>query len=156
MWTREATLNHGSPLPRLKGPHQSVGVRYPKSRGHTEAWESATPNQGATPKCGSPLPQLKGPHRSVGVHYPNSRGHTEALESITPTQGATPKRWSPLPQLKGPLQALPLLKFGNPPPPQRKTLVKYVYAMHAVYARSLIMPTFWWLLIAAAVSVLRT
>ena len=36
--------------PQLKGPHRSVGVHDPNSRGHTEAWESITPTQGATPK----------------------------------------------------------------------------------------------------------
>ena len=44
--------------PQLKGPHRSVGVRHPNARGHTEAWESVTPTQGATPKRGSPSPQL--------------------------------------------------------------------------------------------------
>ena len=46
---------------------QSVGVRIPNSRGHTEAWGSVSPTQGATPKHRSPYPQLKGPHQSVGV-----------------------------------------------------------------------------------------
>ena len=74
---------------QLKGPHQSVGVRIPNSRGHTKVWEPVSPTQGATPKHGSPYPQLKGPHRSVGVRIPNSRGHTKAWESASPTQGAS-------------------------------------------------------------------
>ena len=56
----------GSRYPQLKGPHQSVGLRIPNSRGHTKAWESVSPTQGATPKCGSPYPQLQGPHQGVG------------------------------------------------------------------------------------------
>ena len=48
------------PYPQLEGPHRSVGVHIPNSRGHTEAWESVSPTRGATPKCGSPYPQLKG------------------------------------------------------------------------------------------------
>ena len=58
-------------------------VRIPNSRGHTKAWESVSPTQGATQKRGSPYPQLKGPHQSVGVCIPNSRGHTKAWESIS-------------------------------------------------------------------------
>ena len=85
-----------------QGPHRSVGVHIPNSRGHTEAWEFISPTQGATPKMESPYPQLRGPHRSVGVHIPNSRGHTEVWESISSTQGATPKCGSPYPQLQGP------------------------------------------------------
>ena len=80
----------------------SVEVHISNSRRHTEAWESISPTQGATPKRGSPYPQLKGPHQSVGVHRLNSRGHTEAWDSISATQGATPKRGNPSPQLKGP------------------------------------------------------
>ena len=75
----------GSPSPQLKGPYSSVGVHHPNSRGHTQAWESITPTQGAILKRGSPSPQLKGPYSSVGVHHPNSRGHTEAWKSLTPT-----------------------------------------------------------------------
>ena len=67
----------GSPYPKLKGPRQNVGVRIPNSRGHTKAWESVSPTQGATPKHGNPY---------------------------TPTRRATPKRGSPYPQLEGPHQ----------------------------------------------------
>ena len=74
MPTQGATLKRGSPYPLLNGPHRSVGVRIPNSRGHTEAWESVSPTQGAIPKRGSPYPQLKGPHRSVEVHHPNLWG----------------------------------------------------------------------------------
>ena len=38
--TRGATQKCGSPYPQLKGPHRSVGVRIPNSRGHAKAWES--------------------------------------------------------------------------------------------------------------------
>ena len=82
--TQGATPKRGSPSPQLKGPHRSVGVwkckekerknalwnhrcsppesggRAPNAgsslRNHTEAWESITPTQGATPKCGSQSP----------------------------------------------------------------------------------------------------
>ena len=56
------TARHECTTPQLKGPQQSVGVRIPNSRGHTEVWESVSPTQGATQKRGSPYPQLKGPH----------------------------------------------------------------------------------------------
>ena len=101
--TQGATPKRGSLYPQLKGPHRSVGVHIPNSRGHAKAWESVSPTQGATPKRGSPYPQLKGARQSVGACIPNSRGHakawesvsghTEAWESVSPTQGATPKHW---------------------------------------------------------------
>ena len=59
--TQGATPKRGSPYPQPKGPHQSVGVYIPNSRGHTKAWEIVSPTQGATPNCGSPSPQLEGP-----------------------------------------------------------------------------------------------
>ena len=110
----------------IEEPHYNLGVCHPNSNGHTEAWESITPIQGATPKQRSPLPQMEGPYRSVGVHHPNSRGHAEAWESITPTQGvipnsrghtevwnsinttpgATSKIGSPSPQLEGPRRSM--------------------------------------------------
>ena len=40
--------------------HRNMGFLNPNSRGHTEAWDSLDPTQGATPKHGSPSPQLKG------------------------------------------------------------------------------------------------
>ena len=79
-----------------------MGVHTPKSRGHTEAWDSVFPPQRATPKRWSPRPQLEGPHRSTGVHILNSKGHTQVWESISLTRKATPKRGSPYPQLEGP------------------------------------------------------
>ena len=99
--TQGATPKCGGPSPQLKGPHRSVGVHHPNSRGHTKVWGSINPIQGATLKYGGPSPKLKGPCRSVGVHHPNSRGHTKAVaihhpnsrghtklwRSITPTQG---------------------------------------------------------------------
>ena len=42
----------GSQYPQLEGPHQSVGVCIPNSRGHTKVWESVSPTQGATPRRG--------------------------------------------------------------------------------------------------------
>ena len=65
------------PITPTKESHRSVGVLNPNSRGHTEEWESLTPNKGATPKRGSPWTQLKGLHRSVGTLNPTSRGHTK-------------------------------------------------------------------------------
>ena len=56
----------GSLYPQLEGPHQSVGVHIPNSRGHTKVWESVSPTQGATPKRGTPYPQLKGPLQGMG------------------------------------------------------------------------------------------
>ena len=50
------------------------------SRGHTKAWESVSPTQGAKPKHGSLYPRLKGPSQSMGVRIPDSRGHTKAWE----------------------------------------------------------------------------
>ena len=70
-----APAKRGRPTPQLEGPHQSVGVHHPNSRGHTEVWESITPTRGVTPKCGSPSPILEGSHRSVGVHHSNLGGH---------------------------------------------------------------------------------
>ena len=86
-------------IPKQNCAHR---VHHPNSRGHTEAWESISPTQGATPKLGSPYPQLKGPRQSLGVSILNSRGHAKAWESVSPTQGATAKRGSPYPELKGP------------------------------------------------------
>ena len=128
--TQGATPERGSPYPQLKGPHQSVVVHSPNSRGHTGAWESISPNsrghtkvwesisptRGATVKHGTPYPQLKGRNWSAGVHIPNSRGHTETWVPTSPTrraklkhgtpydptQRATRKRGSPYPQLEGP------------------------------------------------------
>ena len=39
---------------RLKGPHRSLGVLNPNSRGRTGVWESLTPTQGTMPKFGGP------------------------------------------------------------------------------------------------------
>ena len=60
---RKNTLcNHRRSPQKVLGLHWSRG-RAPNAgsslRNHTEAWESITPTQGATPKCGSPSPQLK-------------------------------------------------------------------------------------------------
>ena len=82
----------GCPYPQLNGSQQSAGVRISKSRGHTKAWKSLYPTQGATPKRASLYPQLKRPHQRVGVRIPNSRGHTKGWELVSPTQGSTPKR----------------------------------------------------------------
>ena len=93
--------------------------RITTSRGHSKAWESVSPTQGASPKRLSPHPELNGPHQSkgirsqlegrhqsVGVRTPNSRGPTKAWESISPTQGPTPKGGSSCPPLKGPHQSV--------------------------------------------------
>ena len=48
------------------GPHQSVGLYIPNSRGHTEVWESISPTQWATPERGSRYPQLEGPQSICG------------------------------------------------------------------------------------------
>ena len=50
--TQGATPKCGGPYPQLEGPHQSVGVRIPYSRGHTKVWESVSlgPHQGVGKK----------------------------------------------------------------------------------------------------------
>ena len=61
-----------------------MGVLKPKSKGHTKAWLSFTPIQGAMLKRGSLEAQLKGPHRRARIINPNSDGHTKPWESLTP------------------------------------------------------------------------
>ena len=75
--TRGPTRKRGSPYPQIEGPHESMAVHRPNSRGYMEAWESVSPIQRDT---GSeiPYPQLEGPSQSMGVHIPNLRGHPEA------------------------------------------------------------------------------
>ena len=48
--------------PKLKVPHQSVGVHHHNERGRAEAWESVTRAQAATMKRGIPSVQLEVPH----------------------------------------------------------------------------------------------
>ena len=47
--TPGAKLKDASPQLELDGPHRSVGVHEPNSRGHIEVWESITPTLGNTP-----------------------------------------------------------------------------------------------------------
>ena len=56
--------------------------------GHTEAWDSLTPTQGATPKRGSPKPQLKGPHQSVeSVHHRPKAVNILLAKACSPPHG---------------------------------------------------------------------
>ena len=74
-----------------KGPHQSVGVHIPNSRGHTELG-------------GAPYPLLKVPRQSGGVHIPDSRCHATLWESTCASEKDAPTLASPYPQVKGPRQ----------------------------------------------------
>ena len=75
--------------PQLKGPYRSVGVRIPKSRGHTKAWRSISPSPRATTKCGRRYPHLEGPQQRVGVCMPNASGQAKSVGVRVLGAGAT-------------------------------------------------------------------
>ena len=56
------------------------GIWFPQLNGHTQAWESVSPTQGATTKRGSAYANFKGPRQRVGVWILNPRRHNEVLE----------------------------------------------------------------------------
>ena len=76
-WSTCGKMSH----PQVRGQHQSVGVRIPNSRGHTEAWESVSPTRGAMPKRGSPYPRLEGPRQSVGKKNKKRKERTQYRRS---------------------------------------------------------------------------
>ena len=44
-WAKIFDMFVAFPSPQPQGPHRSVGVHHPNSRGHTEVWDSITPTQ---------------------------------------------------------------------------------------------------------------
>ena len=88
-----------SPSPELEGPHQSLGLHHPYSRGHAKAWESITPTPGAS--------------GNLGVHHPKSRRYAEAWESNTPSRGARQNCGCPSPHIEGLQQTVGVVLWGS-------------------------------------------
>ena len=61
LWSGPLSLGYGISRLSVAGPHQSVGVRIPKSRGHTKVWALVVPTGGKGKVLG------RSPNSSVSV-----------------------------------------------------------------------------------------